>query len=97
MLINRRVFADMIAAHPEWKRDGSADWPPEMRAQYFEFFSQSERDEFGELSEDYGFCHRWRQMGGRVWIDPTIRLGHVGAFTYAGAVEELLVATETAS
>ena len=92
MLINRRVFADMIAAHPEWGVGGPIDWPAERRAHYFEFFTPTERDEFGELSEDYGFCHRWRQLGGRVWADPTIRLGHVGAFNYAGAVEELLIA-----
>jgi hypothetical protein len=94
MLINRRVFADLVEAHPDWKRDGAADWPADLRAHYFEFFTQSERDEIGELSEDYGFCHRWRRQGGRVWADPTIRLGHVGAFNYAGAVEELLVARE---
>ncbi|CAN5576758.1 hypothetical protein BH10PSE14_BH10PSE14_06690 [soil metagenome] len=96
MLINRRVFADMVAAHPDWKRDGAADWPADLRAHYFEFFNQTERDEFGELSEDYGFCHRWRQMGERVWIDPTIRLGHVGAFNFAGAVEDLLTPLEAA-
>ena len=94
MLINRGVFADMVEARPEWKRDGAADWPPELRAHYFEFFTPSERDEFGELSEDYGFCHRWRQLGGRVWADPTIRLGHVGAFNFAGSVEELLIPKE---
>lgn len=94
MMINRRVFADLVEAHPEWKRDGAADWPPELRAHYLEFFTQSERDEFGELSEDYGFCHRWRQLGERVFVDPTIRLGHVGAFNYAGAVEDLLTPKE---
>jgi hypothetical protein len=95
MLANRRVFADLLAAHPDWKRPGAADWPDALRAHYFEVFTPSERDERGlELSEDYGFCERWRRLGERVWIDPTIRLGHVGAFTYAGAVEELLVAKD---
>lgn len=90
MLINKRVFADMIAAHPEWKRNGMADWPQDLRDHYFEFFPPNEHDEFGELSEDYGFCHRWRQMGRQVWVDPTIRLGHVGAFNFCGAVEDIL-------
>ena len=90
MLINRRVFADLVAAHPEWKRDGAADWPADVRAHYLEVFTQSERDEFGELSEDYGFCHRWRQLGESVWVDPTISLGHVGAHNYSGSVSELL-------
>jgi len=90
MMINRGVFAKMVDAHPEWKRTGMADWPQDLRAHYFEFFPANERDEHGELSEDYGFCHRWRQLGGRVWTDPTIRLGHVGAFNYAGSVSEVL-------
>ena len=94
MLINRRVFADMIAAHPEWKRPGMADWSPELRDHYFEFFTQSESDEFGELSEDYALCHRWRQLGNSVWVDPTIRLGHVGEFTFAGSVAEILTPKE---
>lgn len=94
MLINRCVFTDLLAAHPEWKRDGAADWDPALRAHYFEVFTPSERDEFGELSEDYGFCHRWRRDGGQVWVDPTIRLGHVGAFNYAGCVEDLLTPME---
>jgi hypothetical protein len=95
MLINRTVFNRMVAAHGDaWKRDGAPDWSAELRAYYFEFFTQSERDEFGELSEDYGFCHRWRQLGGQVWADPTIRLGHVGSFNFAGSVEELLIPKE---
>lgn len=94
MLINRRVLADMALAHPEWKRPGLAAWSQDLRDHYFEFFTQNECDEFGELSEDYGFCHRWRQMGGRVWVDPTIRLGHVGAHTFTGTVEEILTPKE---
>lgn len=91
MMINKAVFAEMVTKHPEWKRTGMADWPKDLRDHYFEFFPASERDEIGELSEDYGFCHRWRQMGGQVWCDPTIRLGHVGAFNFAGAVEDILI------
>lgn len=97
MLINKRVFAEMVQAHPEWKRRGMPDWPQDVRDHYYEFFPADERDEFGELSEDYGFCHRWRQLGGRCWVDPTIHLGHVGAFNYAGSVAEILVPAENQS
>lgn len=95
MLINRRVFEDMIAAHPEWKKPGPDDWPADVRANYFEFFRQNHEGQKGETSEDYVFCDRWRQLGKSVWIDPTIKLGHVGSWTFSGSVEELLVAKET--
>lgn len=90
MLINRRVLFDMAQAHPEWKRPGPKDWSQDLRDHYFEFFKHNHDGEAGETSEDYVFCDRWRQMGNEVWADPTIKLGHVGSFNYAGALEEIL-------
>lgn len=89
--VRRTVLEQMIAAHPEWKRRGAADWPDDIRANYHEFFRQNEEGEADEVSEDYVFCNRWRALGGSVWVDPEIELGHVGSFTYRGAVRELLV------
>jgi hypothetical protein len=34
--------------------------------------------------EDFSFCHVWRSISGRIWIDPTIRLGHQGTHVYEG-------------
>jgi hypothetical protein len=35
--------------------------------------------------EDYGFCRLWREAGGDVWLDPSIRLRHHdGLMAYAG-------------
>jgi hypothetical protein len=39
------------------------------------------------LSEDYTFCQRWRAIGGRIWLDPTGMLVHVGAHDFAGSAE----------
>lgn len=36
------------------------------------------------LSEDYTFCRRWQNIGGKVWIDPNIVLNHHGSYTYRG-------------
>ena len=30
------------------------------------------------LSEDYAFCQRWLDLGGEIWADTAIRLGHWG-------------------
>lgn len=37
-----------------------------------------------KLGEDYAFCRRWRDIGGKVWIDPEISMGHVGFKTFGG-------------
>ena len=32
--------------------------------------------------EDIIFCKKWKEMGGRIWIDPKIDLIHVGVKHY---------------
>lgn len=46
----------------------------------------------GEIwGEDYGFCRLWRESGGSVWLDPTIKLRHHdGNRFYTGDVEQWL-------
>lgn len=34
------------------------------------------------LGEDYSFCQRWREMGGKIWAVPEVQLAHVGECTY---------------
>lgn len=34
--------------------------------------------------EDFAVCQRWRDMGGKVYVDPDIDLSHTGAFTWSG-------------
>jgi hypothetical protein len=34
------------------------------------------------LSEDYAFCQNWTDMGGSIWMDPSVRLLHHGSFAY---------------
>ena len=84
--ISREVFATMIAAHPEWKRDGDPELPAEISAHYYRFFCFNE-DEGGE---DYHFCDRWRELGGEVWIDPEIALTHSGDKAWGGSVTALM-------
>jgi len=36
------------------------------------------------LSEDYTFCRRWQHIDGKIWVDPTIVLNHVGMNVYRG-------------
>ena len=36
------------------------------------------------LSEDYIACRRWRELGGKVWVDASICVDHTGRKTYLG-------------
>ena len=36
------------------------------------------------ISEDTVFCAKWRSTGERVWIDPSLDLGHTGSHTWYG-------------
>jgi hypothetical protein len=42
------------------------------------------------LSEDYAFCRRWQQMGGKIFADVTTTLGHVGNLRFHGTLAERL-------
>lgn len=42
------------------------------------------------LSEDYAFCRRWQQMGGKIHADVTTTLGHVGNLPFSGNLGERL-------
>ena len=35
------------------------------------------------LSEDWTFCQRWKNMGGKIWADTSIVLRHLGQYPYA--------------
>lgn len=43
-----------------------------------------------KFGEDYSFCRRWRDIGGQVWIDPEISMGHVGFKTFIGKAGDWL-------
>ena len=38
------------------------------------------------FGEDYVFCRRWRELGGKVWIDPELALNHLGHKDYKGHI-----------
>lgn len=43
-----------------------------------------------KFGEDYAFCRRWRDIGGKVWINPEVKMGHVGYKTFQGHIGEWL-------
>jgi hypothetical protein len=43
-----------------------------------------------KMGEDYAFCRRWTDMGGKVWVNPEIKMGHIGNKTFHGHLGDWL-------
>lgn len=84
MLIRREVFVKLIEAYPDLKYNddtGSLD-EKEREFSYAFFNSYVDPIKHRFLSEDYGFCRYWQEIGGKVWTDPGIEMLHLGRFRY---------------
>jgi hypothetical protein len=79
--ISRATLQRLADARPELKAAcGDPDMPDRERELYHRFFQFDANDG----GEDYFFCDTYRECGGEIWIDPTIKLGHTGSKTYWG-------------
>lgn len=79
LLIKRKVFEKLKEGYPnDFYFSDTGDNVGERIQCYFDTGIREGR----YLSEDYWFCDNYRKLGGKVHIEPTIRLGHVGFFNY---------------
>lgn len=80
MLIRRDVF-EKLKHHVGWYFNGGVSIDTNERI--YDFFKvQNVNNEL--LSEDYNFCHMYRQHGGTVWVAPWCELGHFGSYLFSG-------------
>lgn len=92
MMISRRVFEAMMAAHPQWKYRGPDHLDEPQQAMCHSFFDCERRGD-AYLSEDFTFCQRWRDLGGQVWALPDIELRHHGMHAFGGVLTSWLSET----
>mgnify|MGYP003655177414 CR=1 FL=1 len=78
MMVRRDVFEKLEAGNPQWSYWD--DRSGKTLSAIFDFKVTPE----GYIGEDYLFCDRARELGYEVWIDPTIKLGHMGVQEYLG-------------
>jgi hypothetical protein len=87
LLIRRRVIERLIAAHPELRYGAiqTHPLPPNPSSNQYALFDCMIEPETGTyLSEDYAFCRRWRDVGGRIWLDTEGQLTHTGSLDFTG-------------
>lgn len=76
LMIHRSVFEKLKIPEIEHLNDKGPCWG------FFDPVYDGEGPEKVPLSEDYAFCKRWREVGGEILLDPSIRLGHWGTYRY---------------
>ena len=87
MLIKRVVIEKLIAAYPHLQYGAIHAYPrpthtPQTQYALFECLIDEKTGLY--LSEDYAFCQRWRDIGGRIWLDTATRLTHTGPHHFVG-------------
>jgi hypothetical protein len=87
MLIKRHVF-EKLKDHVPTYRTSTIKTPEGEYAHplTYEFFATSIDDTGAMLSEDYHFCALWRKHGGKIFLNPFIKLEHVGTYAYSGNI-----------
>lgn len=87
MMFKREVIQKMMDKWPDlhYKNDLNTDpkYDPYM---YALFDTIIDPDTRRYLSEDYTFCRRYQELGGTIWLDPTINLDHQGAYLFKGNI-----------
>jgi hypothetical protein len=78
MMIRREVLETLAKEHPEWEYFDSRSNRKIPAIFDFKVFPE------GYMGEDFLFCDRARERGFEVWVDPTIKLGHMGVQEYMG-------------
>jgi hypothetical protein len=86
MMLKRECIDKMIAAYPQYKYTDDCGFlqGDENKYAYALFDCAIVNDHY--FSEDWMFCHRWKEIGGKIFVDITIDLVHTGQEDYSGRI-----------
>jgi cellulose synthase/poly-beta-1,6-N-acetylglucosamine synthase-like glycosyltransferase len=91
MLIKRDVFTKLEEKFPQlWCKNDHQNRDFDDYHACFDCMIDPETKRY--LSEDYAFCRRWQQCGGKIYADINTTLGHVGNLPFSGCLNERLKA-----
>lgn len=91
MMIKREAIDKMIAAYPDLKYNNDLNTPPDLQDFFYAFFdTMIDPKDRRYLSEDYTFSRRWQDIGGDIWLDPSISLNHFGSFNFQGNPNQII-------
>ncbi len=87
MMLKRSALERMTLAYPETKYRQAQTYPraKQPSGQLYNLFDcMIDPDTGAYLSEDFTFCHRWRKLGQKLWLDTQSSLTQVGSHEFRG-------------
>jgi len=85
MLIKRAAILRMIEAYPESRYKGVHAYSNAKGDENYALFEcMIDKETKTYISEDFGFCQKWRDIGGKIWLDTEGKLTHIGALHFVG-------------
>ena len=93
MLIKRHVLEKLIDNHPELEiyQPTIINGKESKKEKFFNLFDTlHEPDTKRYFGEDFGFCQRWTDMGGKVYVYIMDYITHVGEHQYCGRLSDEL-------
>jgi len=94
MLIKRSVFDKMIEAYPDYKIVQKTVINGELKDKehMWNFFdTMHEPKEKTYLGEDFAFCKRWRDIGGKCYAYIDEYITHIGEHQYCGRLRDEMI------
>ena len=89
MLIKRDVFTKLEEKFPQlWCKNDHQNRDFDDYHACFDCMIDPETKRY--LSEDYAFCRRYQQMGGKIYADVHATMGHVGNLPFTGCLKDRL-------
>ena len=97
MCIRREVFTRMMAHYPElqYVPDSAGVEDQGLHYRFFDVMVHPLTRRY--LSEDYGFCKLWADMGGTIHVDAQSNLSHQGQKLYRGDYAAALLSNPSAA
>lgn len=100
MMIKKDVLMQMVEKLPDLKiiadhMPGLEHIADKIEKYNYRFFDVMTEPNGRYLSEDYAFCRRWQDIGGRIFVDGASNLSHQGSNLYQGNFLESIRAKYT--
>lgn len=84
LMFKRRVYEDLIAAHPETKYVDDVGLGKQYEPHMYAIFDCIIDEKGHYLSEDWTFCRRADKLGYEIWCDSRVVLNHTGTHEFQG-------------